>query len=176
MGLTKNVYFIGFMGAGKSTIARKLARSIGVASLDMDKYIERSAGKSIREIFDQGGEELFRKIEAHTLEEMSAKDDCMLISCGGGIVETPECREILKRPENIVIHLQIDSDEAAKRISNTSTRPLFKDPIQARELSQKRYPLYEEVADLTIDTADKSVWEIANEAIDFLKEEGILCQ
>ena len=147
-----------------------------VASLDMDKYIERSNGQTIPEIFEQGGESLFRDIERGTLEELSGKDDHMLISCGGGIIETEACREILKRPDNVVIHLMIDSDKAAERIGDAASRPLFQDSEQARALSSRRMPLYEEVADLTIDTADKSVWEISSEAIRFLSEEGVLCQ
>lgn len=176
MELSKNVYFVGFMGAGKSTIARRLARIAGVASLDMDKYIERATGQSIPEIFEEGGESHFRDIELRTLEDLADKDEHMLISCGGGIVETESCREVLKHPDSIVIHLRIDSDDAASRIRDTSTRPLFQDREQARKLSVRRLPLYEEVADLTIDTANKSVWEISNEAIRFLRERGILCQ
>lgn len=176
MQLTKNVYLIGFMGAGKSTIARRIARLASVASLDMDKYIERSSGQSIPEIFEQGGEAHFRDIEAKTLEELSGKDDHMLISCGGGIIETEACRDILKSPDNVVIHLKIDSDRAAQRIGNAASRPMFKDSEQARALSSRRFPLYEEVADLTIDTANKNVWEISNEAMRFLSEEGVLCQ
>ncbi len=174
MELSKNVYFIGFMGAGKSTIARRLARIAGVASLDMDKYIERSTGKSIPEIFEAGGEKLFRDIEANTLEELSKKNDNLLISCGGGIVETDLCRQILKRPDSVVIHLLVDADEAANRIADASSRPLFQDIDQARELARHRLPLYEEVADYTIPTADKNVWEISSEAIRFLQKEGVL--
>lgn len=176
MELTKNVYFVGFMGAGKSTIARRVARIASVASLDMDKYIERSSGQSIPEIFEHGGESHFRDIETKTLEDLSEKDDHMLISCGGGIIETEACRDILKRPENIVIHLMIDSDRASERIGNAESRPMFKDSEQARALSSRRLPLYEEVADLTIDTANKNVWDISNEAIRFLRDEGVLCQ
>lgn len=176
MELTKNVYFVGFMGAGKSTIARRLARIAGVASLDMDKYIERANGHSIPEIFEEGGEALFRDIELQTLKELANKDEHMLISCGGGIVETDSCREVLNRPDSVVIHLQIDSDDAADRIHDTASRPMFKDRDQARSLSSRRLPLYEEVADLTINTADKNVWEISNEAIRFLREKGVLCQ
>lgn len=176
MKLTKNVYFVGFMGAGKSTIARRLARIAGVASLDMDKYIERASGQTIPEIFEEGGEALFRDIELRTLEELANNEEHMLISCGGGIVETDSCREVLNRPDSVVIHLQIDSDDAADRIRDTASRPMFKDRDQARDLSSKRLPLYEEVADLTINTADKNVWEISNEAIRFLREGGILCQ
>lgn len=176
MELSKNVYFVGFMGAGKSTIARRVARIAGVSSLDMDKYIERSSGSTIPEIFEQGGEKLFRDIEHRTLEELSEQGDRMLVSCGGGIIETEECRELLKDPKNVVIYLRIDFDSAAKRVGDGSTRPLFKDADKARSLSERRSPMYEEVADLTIDVSDKNVWEISNQAVSFLRERGILCQ
>lgn len=176
MQLTKNVYLVGFMGSGKSTIARKIARNAGVASLDMDRYIERSEAKSINDIFTEGGEPLFRDIELKTLEELSGKEECLLISCGGGIIETQECRDVLSRPENFVIHLHIDPDNAASRIGKGSKRPMFKDPNQARDLSMRRLPLYDEVADATVDTNNRSAWEITNEVMDILREKGILCQ
>ena len=117
MELVRNVFFVGFMGAGKSTVARKVARSCGVASLDMDKYIERSGGRTIPEIFDEGGEEAFRRIETDTLRELCGKDGGMLISCGGGIVKSEENRQLL-RDGGVVVHLMVDADESAARISD----------------------------------------------------------
>lgn len=170
-----NVFFIGFMGAGKSTVARRLARNLGVAALDMDKYIERAQGRTIKEIFDDGGEELFRKIEAETLAELALSKEPMLISCGGGIILDPKNRETLKE-SGTVVHLLVDADEASSRISNKSSRPLFNDIEQARKRCRDRLPLYEEVADVTISTGGKNIYAISNEVTDWLREAGILCQ
>lgn len=173
--LTQNVYFVGFMGAGKSTIARRLARVLGVASLDMDTYIERQNGKSISAIFDEGGEELFRQIEAQTLETLSTGEEPILVSCGGGVIVTPQNRKLLKNG-GYVIHLLIDVDEASKRISDKSSRPLFNDLEAARSRFQDRLPLYEEVADATIITSGKNIFEIADEIVGNLREAGVLCR
>lgn len=173
IGLTSHVFFIGFMGAGKSSVARRIARFSKIASLDMDKYIARSQGKSIPEIFEEGGEALFREVETDALEQIANMDDPMLVSCGGGIVTTPKNLDILKR-SGIVIHLQVDADEAASRISNTDNRPLFNDIESARKLCDSRLPLYEQAADIIVSTKGKSVGRIASEVMDVLKEQGIL--
>ena len=73
MELTRPVFFVGFMGAGKTSVARRLARTCGVASVDMDTYIERREGKKVKEIFAEGGEEGFRAIETDVLRELGAK-------------------------------------------------------------------------------------------------------
>ena len=80
MELTRPVFFVGFMGAGKTSVARRLARTCGVASVDMDTYIERREGKKVKEIFAEGGEEGFRAIETDVLRELGAKPDPLLIS------------------------------------------------------------------------------------------------
>lgn len=173
--ISKNVFFIGFMGAGKSTVARRIARECGIASLDVDKYITRAQDCSIADIFSEGGEELFRKIETETLAEIANSDEPLLISCGGGIVLSPENRRILNE-SGFVVHLLVDADEASSRIADKSSRPLFNDIEAARELQQKRLPLYEEVADVTIETHGKNVFQITSEVTDKLREAGVLCQ
>ena len=172
--LKENVYFIGFMGAGKSTVARKVARRLGVPELDMDKYIVRSEGRSIKDIFDQEGEEGFRRIERKTLKELAGFPEPMLISCGGGIAVDPENRAVLKSCGK-VIHLLVDADEASRRIADKTSRPLFNDMESARELCRNRLPFYEDAADVTISTGDRSVNSIAQDVIDWLESEGIVC-
>jgi len=172
--LTRPVFFVGFMGAGKTSVARKLARTAGVAAIDMDTYIERSAGKKVKEIFAEMGEEGFRDIETHTLLEL-ADGEPRLVSCGGGVVLRQRNREILKS-QGFVVYLQVTAAEAASRISDLSTRPLFGDLEQAQRVIEGRLPLYEEVADITIDTAGKGSGAIAREARSILMKEGILRQ
>ena len=171
--LNSTVFLIGFMGAGKSTVARKLARNLGVAALDMDKYIERAQGLTIRQIFDQWGEGEFRRIENRTLEEISKSDEPLLVSCGGGIVLNPANREIMKSTGKVV-HLLVDADEAAERIGDKTSRPLFNDMESARELCRKRLPLYEEAADVTVLTGRRGVNSIAAEVASWLQEEGAI--
>ena len=155
--LAKPVFFVGFMGAGKTSVARKLARTCGIASVDMDTYLERREGKRVRELFAEAGEDAFRAIETDVLRELAEKEP-LLVSCGGGAV------------------LRLTADEAASRISDVSTRPLFRDLDTARATIEARLPLYEDVADAVVDTSGKSVAAIAREVRGVLEREGILWQ
>ncbi len=172
--LTRPVFFVGFMGAGKTSVSRKLARKFGLAAVDMDTYIERREGRKVKEIFAQDGEEAFRDIEQAVLVELTNKDP-LLVSCGGGVIKRPENREVLKSG-GFVIHLRISADEARGRIGDLSTRPLFNDLDDARALAESRMPLYDEVADVTIDTAGRGVSALAYEVRDVLEREGVLCR
>ncbi len=108
--LARPVFFVGFMGAGKTSVARRLARTCGVASVDMDTYLERREGKRVKEIFAQMGEDGFRAIETDVLRELAGKEP-LLVSCGGGVVERDENRAIL-RDAGFVVYLQVTADEA----------------------------------------------------------------
>ena len=166
------VFFVGFMGAGKTSAARKLARLAGVASIDMDTYIERRIDMKVSELFAEQGEAAFRTIETRVLREL-ANGDPILVSCGGGVVLAEQNRQILKEG-GFVIYLQVTAEEAASRISDFSTRPLFSDLQNAQRIIEGRLPLYEEVADAVIDTAGRGSTAIARQAFRLLKGRGIL--
>ncbi|WP_241156529.1 MULTISPECIES: shikimate kinase [unclassified Adlercreutzia] len=173
--LARPVFFIGFMGAGKTSVARRLARTCGVASVDMDTYLERREGRRVKEIFAEAGEEGFRAVETDVLDELASKDDALLVSCGGGVVTRADNRAILAE-KGVVVYLQVTADEAASRISDTSSRPLFQDIEAARRRCEERLPLYESVADITVNTAGKSVPALAREVARLLEKEGVLCR
>ena len=166
------VFFVGFMGAGKTSTARKLARNAGLAAIDMDTFIERRYDKKVKEIFAESGEAGFRAIETNVLRELANGEPC-LVSCGGGVVLAEENRAILKKG-GFVVYLKVTAAEAASRISDVSTRPLFGDLEQAQRVIEARLPLYEEVADAVIDTAGRGSGSISREAFSLLKKEGIL--
>ena len=172
--LRESVFFVGFMGAGKTSTARRLARTCGAASIDMDRYIERREQCSVADIFARGGEDLFRTIETEILEELSHREP-LLISCGGGIVVNDESRKVLLK-NGTVVYLRISADEAKARITNFASRPMFGDIENARRLNADRAPMYEEVADIVVDTAGKSVAEIAREVRRALVRRGVLCE
>lgn len=173
--LERPVFLVGFMGAGKTSVARKLARMAGVASVDMDTYIERCEHKRVKDIFAEVGEEGFRAIETQTLYELGMKKDPMVVSCGGGVVLRPENRKTLSEL-GLVVYLSVTAVEAASRISDVSSRPLFGDLQNAQRVINERLPLYEEVADITIDTVGRGSSSIAHEVFDILKEKGVLWQ
>lgn len=174
--LTQPVFVVGFMGAGKTTNARKLARQCGLSAVDLDSFIERREGRTIKEIFASEGEDAFRAIETQTLHEFAAETNApLLVSCGGGVVVRAENREILKT-SGFVIFLKTTADQAASHIRDLSSRPLFQNLEAARARAQERQPLYEEVADATIDTSGKTVSMITGEMKRVLKRAGVLCQ
>lgn len=170
--LVRPVFLVGFMGAGKTSTARKLARLAGLASIDMDTFIERREGRNATQIFAESGEGAFRAIETQVLRELVAGEP-VLVSCGGGVVVTPENRELLC-DGGYVVYLKVTADEAASRISNTVTRPLFTDLETARRIIRERLPLYEEVADAEVDTAGRGSSSVAREVFSLLKREGVL--
>lgn len=168
------VFFVGFMGAGKTSVARKLARQAGVAAVDMDTFIERRCDMKVKDIFAESGEAGFRAIETDVLRELACGDP-RLVSCGGGVVLAQVNREILKE-HGFVVYLKVTAAEAASRISDVSTRPLFGDLEQAQRVIEGRLPLYEEVADITIDTAGRGSGAIAREVFTQLKVAKVLQQ
>ncbi|MDO4502423.1 MAG: shikimate kinase [Coriobacteriia bacterium] len=171
--LTRPVFFVGFMGAGKTSVSRKLARMLGLVSIDVDTYIERREERKVSQIFADEGEAGFRRIEAQVLRELAGREPA-LIGCGGGVVTTPENRQVLKECGTVVF-LYVTADEARGRISDLSTRPLFNEIEEARARNAARLPLYQEVATITVDTAGKSVSTIAREVRQALIKEGTLC-
>lgn len=172
--LTCPVFFVGFMGAGKTSTARKLARLVGCAAIDMDTFIERRCGMKVKEIFAEVGEGGFRSIETDVLRELAAGEP-QLVSCGGGVVLAPENRQVLKEA-GCVVYLKVTAQEAASRISNVASRPLFGDLENAQRVLESRLPLYEEVADVCIETAGRGTGLIAREVFRRLKEEGVVWQ
>lgn len=151
-----NIALIGFMGAGKSTIAELLALKLGKQAVELDKLIELKAGKSITNIFKDDGEDAFRRLEIELTEEIAAGDN-RVISCGGGIVLNSINIDRLKE-KGVVVYLQASSEVLHKRIVGKDIeRPLLKEDNSLRaigEMMQTRQPLYERAADIVIDTSD----------------------
>ena len=159
-----NIFLVGPMGAGKSTIGRLLAAELRLTFKDTDKEIEDRLGVDIPWIFDMEGEEGFRLRESNMLDELS-KEDKILLATGGGIVIKPENRKVLAS-RGQVVYLRTSIDEQVKRTSRDSKRPLLQNdnPKQVlTDLMAQRHPLYEEVADYIIDTDGRSPKAVAQE-------------
>lgn len=170
--LANHILLVGFMGSGKSTVGCELARMTGRPLIDTDDVIERMAGKAIPEIFAGEGEEGFRERECECLLRI-ADEQPSIVSCGGGIVTTETCRELLGRL-GFTVFLEVDAGEAVERIGASPERPLLKGVDEMRALLAQRLPWYREVADLRIDTSGREPAAIADEIIAALRERGVL--
>ena len=169
--LARHILLVGFMGSGKSTVGRELARMTGRPLVDTDDEIERMAGKAIPEIFAEDGEPAFRALERECLLGL-ADARPSIVSCGGGIVTTAPCRELLARLGTTVF-LEVGADEAIGRIGASSSRPLLRGVDEMEALLEERLPAYREVADLSIDTSGREPGDIAAEIRAVLEERGI---
>ena len=159
-----NIILIGPMGSGKTSTGRMLAKEMGYAFADTDEEVTKRTGVSIAYIFDVEGEEGFRKRECLALKEC-LNDNNTILSTGGGIVLSKENRDLLQ-DRGTVVYLQTSIRSQVKRTSSTNNRPLLqnKDPEETLEkLMLTRAPLYEEIADITIMTDNKSLQEMSKE-------------
>ncbi len=168
------VFFVGFMGAGKTSVSRRLARLCGIASIDMDSYIERREGRRIRDIFAEDGEDGFRDHrDAGAARDDAGRPRAGVVRRRRGAAR-PRTARSCARPASSCI-LKVTADEAKSRISDPSTRPLFQDlGGGAQDRREERLPLYEEVADPP-STPPARVPAIAREVQRSLEKEGILC-
>lgn len=163
----KNIVLIGMMGAGKSTVGHLLYLKLEDFSyLDLDKEIEKTAQKSIPEIFEQDGESYFRELE-HSLVQKFSNYHNQVISTGGGIVENSDNLKLLQK-NSVTFYLSASIDNLFERVKKTTNRPLLKhtNPKERiKELLQKRESFYKK-ADFEIRTDDKELIEIVEEIIE----------
>ena len=146
-----NIVLCGFMGCGKSTVGRNIARKTGKKFLDMDSYIEKKAGMTVSEIFDKYGESAFRDMEHEACKELSEMKD-LIIASGGGAFTFERNVEVFKGKDTIVL-LDVPLNIIKYRLRNDKTRPLLQRPDKDKamqELYDKRLPLYQSAADIIV--------------------------
>ncbi len=145
-----NIVLCGFMGSGKTTIGRKVARAIGCEFIDADHYLEAREQRKISDIFAEDGEEAFRDIETDCARELSEKTNCV-ISLGGGAVLRQENVELYKK-NGILIHLNTPYYRIVQNLSRDTSRPLLKGDKekQTRMLYQRRKEIYKKAADKSV--------------------------
>ena len=143
------------MGAGKSTIAARLSVMLGVPVREMDDgIVARSGLSSIPEIFEKHGEPFFRELESEEAATLADSRD-VVISTGGGVIGRPKNMDLLRQNGAVVVFLRSSFETVAARNAGLETRPLFRDGTKARELFATRAPVYEQWADITVDTDGK---------------------
>jgi shikimate kinase len=154
MNPAPNLFFVGPMGAGKTTIGRRVAERLGLPFHDLDHEIEVHTGVSIGLIFELEGESGFRQREAAVLAELGARSG-LVLSTGGGAVLAPENRRCL-RARGFVVYLETTVEQQLARLARDRKRPLLAAPNRRErllELAAVREPLYREVADLVVPAA-----------------------
>jgi shikimate kinase len=161
-----NIILVGPMGSGKSAVGRLLARRLGLSLVDSDAEIEAHTGVDIAYIFEREGEAGFRVREAEILDEITQRPG-VLVATGGGAVLDPRTRERL-RSRGCVVYLRASVDQQLARTRRNSQRPLLLNPDPRgtlERLMQQRAALYEEVADVTIDTDGRKVGSVVEEIL-----------
>lgn len=169
--MKKNIFLIGFMGAGKSTIAMQLSRQYGRKVLEMDQVIEEREGMRISDLFERHGEEYFRGLETRLLEELEDREN-LVVSCGGGAPLRVCNVEAMKRG-GWVIYLTATPETVLERVKNSHNRPVIeknKNVTFISELMEQRREKYQAAADLTIATDDRTAEEICEEIMRRLQE------
>ncbi len=157
------IVLIGFMGAGKSSLGRRLEKSTGFPRFDTDEMIAAKFGLSVPRIFEVHGEDFFRDAESEALRQLDSSAPSIIVT-GGGIVLRTTHRELL-RQLGTVVYLQADEATLFERLSRKASRPLLRtdDPrATMKQLLERRLPLYEEIADLRVDTSQLSHDEVCD--------------
>lgn len=162
--MSENIFLVGPMGVGKTTIGSHLARKLKYEFVDSDTEIEKRTGASISLIFDIEGEEGFRKREAQMIEELTQRQHIVL-STGGGSVLDEVSRQHL-RSRGYVVYLKASVDILHERLKKSRNRPLMETDDKQKvieDLLQEREPLYQAVADITIITDGRTAQDVARE-------------
>lgn len=165
----RNIFLIGPMGAGKSTIGRTLAKDLKLDFYDSDEVIEQRAGADLAWIFDIEGEEGFRKREVRVIDELTQKHNIVLAT-GGGVIMSPENRGALAG-RGTVIYLKTSLEQQYERTKRDTKRPLLRtDNLEERleSLRDERQPHYEELADVSFETDKLTVKAVSNKIIKYL--------
>jgi shikimate kinase len=159
------ISLLGFMGAGKTSVAPLLAERLGLHALDLDSILlARSGFRSIPEMFRTVGEPAFRDLEAEVAQSL-ANSTNVVISTGGGVIGRAENMASLKANGGICILLHAPFAELMRRIPNIHDRPLLQDPSRAEALYNERQQIYRSYADIVIDTTGKIAEEVCSEIV-----------
>ncbi|MDT7543163.1 MAG: shikimate kinase [Acidobacteriota bacterium] len=141
--MARCVVIVGFMGAGKSSVARELARLLGVTVIDLDDHITRREGRTPQELIDEDGEPRFREIETRALEEILSDDTARFVALGGGALTAPATRELLARRNCFIIWLDAPFELCWQRIAGDEARPFAREREIAHRLYEERRKFYE---------------------------------
>lgn len=161
-----NIMLIGFMGSGKSTIAKYLSHILEMQDLETNEFIVKREDMTINEIFQRKGEEYFRRCENNALRELETRQG-IIISCGGGMPMKDENVELMKKNGKIVL-LTASPETIYERVKYSNERPLLNGNMNVeyiKDLMEQRKDRYESIADIVVDTNNKPIHVIAEEVV-----------
>jgi shikimate kinase len=167
----RNVFLIGMMGAGKTTIGRMIARRMKRPFFDSDQEMEQRCGVSIPVIFDIEGEPGFRARESQLIEELSARTEIVLATGGGAVLD--ERSRMCLAARGAVVYLHASPEDLYLRVRHDKGRPLLATPDPKAKLAalyEERDPLYRQIADIVVDTGAQSAQTLARQVLDRLEE------
>jgi len=170
MNITGNLFLVGPMGVGKTTIGRQLATHLKRTFKDSDREIEERTGASIPLIFELEGEAGFRRREREVIEALTAADNIILATGGGVVLNADNRRDLRERGRVIYLHASVD--QLLKRTSGNRNRPLLQtdDPrTRIEQILAERRPLYESIASLSIETGHRTVRSVVKEILQLLE-------
>ena len=166
-----NIFLIGLMGTGKTTVGRQLSRKLKMEFYDSDRVIEERTGVDIPLIFDKEGEAGFRARETAIIDELTQKKNIVLATGGGAILNAENRNHLINR--GTVFYLKSNLQTLVERTSKDKNRPLLQtaEPVEItlKRLLEQRGPLYEETADYVIETANNSIHNVIQAIIKHLK-------
>ena len=173
MAEKRNIYLIGPMGSGKTAVGKELARNLGLEFLDSDHEIEKRTGVDIPYIFEKEGEAGFRAREATVIADLCKLDGVVVATGGGAILSEPSRKRLAAT--GLVIYLRTEVEEQLKRTRRAPNRPLLANGNRREtleNLAAVRAPLYDEIADITVDTSGKRVRAVAASLVTLVGEHG----
>ncbi|ARC55000.1 shikimate kinase [Candidatus Riesia sp. GBBU] len=170
MIVKRNIFLIGPMGSGKSTIGKQLSKKLNMNFFDSDKEIEKKTGVNVSWIFDVEGEKGFRKREKKIICSI-VKNNNIVLATGGGSIESKKVRDSLSS-RGVVIYLKTSIEKQIIRIKSNKGRPLLQDNKSTyrilKNFAYTRNPIYKEISDLAILTDDCNIKEIISKILDFV--------
>jgi shikimate kinase len=166
----KHLVLVGMMGAGKTTVGRACAESLGRPFVDTDDLVSVATGLTIPELFELEGEAAFRALEKQAVADACAAPIPVVIACGGGAIVDPDNRRALRRV-GFVVWLQAPTEELHRRVGPDSGRPLLAagGPGSLERIAALREDAYAATADATVDTSGRAVADVVFEVLDRLR-------
>ena len=160
------------MGSGKTTVGKRIAQELGYAFVDSDDVVASAAGKSVREIFAQDGEAVFRQCESEAIKSVLAdRQSSVVLATGGGAVISSDNRQLISEQASTVVWLDASVEDLVVRTKSGATRPLLDGDAATtlQSLSSQRSAWYEEVATVRIDTRGKSVAKVCSAVVEAIR-------